>query len=166
MLLRLRSPTTPLFATISSTNPRHIHSATSPAIAQTTFTTCQLRRPLLLSPLHLPPGSHDFVVTDNITTHPTTSYHYIDSLSHFTTLTGRFLDSMLSPAIHLDSAASMSTSVTIIHHPTKGSTMNPSSLSFHDTCGIVFILPIPTSQQYASHSFTVTRDIVIASVPV
>jgi hypothetical protein len=24
----------------------------------------------------------------------------------------------------------------------------------------------PTSQQYASHSFTVTRDIVIASVPV
>jgi hypothetical protein len=44
--------------------------------------------------------------------------------------------------------------------------VNLSSLSFHDTCGIVFILPIPTSQQYASHSFTVTLDIVIASVPV
>ena len=71
---------------------------------------------------------------------------------------------MLSPAIPLDSAASMSTLVTI-RHPTKLSTVIPSSLSFHDTCGIVFIPPIPTSQQYASHSLF-TRDIVIASVPV
>ncbi len=72
---------------------------------------------------------------------------------------------MLSPAIPPDSAASMSTLVTI-RHPTKLSIVNPSSLSFHDTCGIVFILPIPTSQQYTSHSFTVTCDIVIGSVPV
>ncbi len=72
---------------------------------------------------------------------------------------------MLRPAIPPDSAASMSTLVTI-RHPTKLSTVNPSSLSFHDTCGIFFILPVPTSQQYAFHSFTVTHDIVIASVPV
>ena len=168
MLLRLRSPNPLILSTISSTNPRHIHCATSPAIAHMTFKTCQLRRPLLLPPLHLPPGSHDSVLTDNITTHPTTSYHYIHFLSqssHLTTLTGRCLDSMLSPAIPLDSAASMSTLVTI-RHPTKLSTVNPSSFSFHDTCGIIFILPIPTSQQYASHSFTVACDIVIASVPV
>jgi hypothetical protein len=72
---------------------------------------------------------------------------------------------MLSPAIPPDSAASMSTLVTI-RHPTKLSTVNPSSLSFHDSCGIIFILPIPTSQQYAPHSFTVIRDVVIPSVPV
>jgi hypothetical protein len=72
---------------------------------------------------------------------------------------------MLSPAIPPDSAASMSTLVTV-RHPTKLSTVNPSSLSFHYICGIIFILLIPISRQYTSHSFTVTRDIVIASVPV
>jgi hypothetical protein len=104
VLRRLRSPKTSLITALSSTNPHHIHCATSLAIAQTTFKTCQLQRPLLLSPLHFPPASqsHDSVLTDDITTHPTTSYHYIYSLSrssHLTTLPGRYLDSMLSPAI-------------------------------------------------------------------
>jgi hypothetical protein len=102
VLLQLHSLKTPLITTMSSANHRCIHYATSPAIAQMIFMTCQLRGPLLLPLLHLPPGSHDSVLMDDITTHPTTSYHYIDFLSrssHLTTLTGRCLDSMLCPTI-------------------------------------------------------------------
>jgi len=59
----------------------------------------------------------------------------------------------------------MSTLVTI-RHPTKLPTVNPSSLAFHDTRGIFYILPIPTPQESGSHSFAVIRDIAFASVPV
>src|SRR6266851_407182 len=69
MLPQLHSLKTPLITTIFSGNHRRIHRATSLAIAQTTFKTCQLWRPLLLPPLHLPPASHNSVLTDNITTH-------------------------------------------------------------------------------------------------
>src|SRR6266851_2169788 len=89
MLPQLRSPKTLILSTTFSGKHRRIHCATSLAIAQTTLNTCQLRRPLLLPPLHLPPASqsHDSVLTDNIATHPTTSYHYIYSLSRSSHLT-------------------------------------------------------------------------------
>src|SRR5216683_1408195 len=80
MPLRLCSPKTLVLSTTFSSNHRRIHCATSLAIAQTTFMTCQSRRPLLLPPLHLPPASHDSVLTDNITAHPMTSYNYIYSV--------------------------------------------------------------------------------------
>src|SRR6266851_7811657 len=73
MLPRQRSPNILPVPTISSSNHRRIHCATSLAIAKMTFMTCQLLRPLLLLSLHLPPAFHDPILTDKITTHPTTS---------------------------------------------------------------------------------------------
>ena len=125
MLPRLRSSKAPLIMTLSSSNPCHIHCATSPAITQTTFMTCQLRRPLLLPPLHLPPASHVMIpfsltslLPDDITTRPTTSYRYISCMSrssHLATLLS--VESYHSPQL---SHKYVNTS-----HPTELSTVNP-----------------------------------------